>query len=313
MISRRTLARLAGGAAATAVAHRAASAAEPVRLLVGFGPNSPMDFSARLVQRPFAQALGQPVRIDYVIGDGSRKAAQEVIGAKGDSHTLLVADIFLLCMHDAKGADLVSRLKPVAKLSRGISYCLAVREDSPLADWAGFVAAAKGAPLTVATAGSLSAPTVLVDMIEQRTGLALKQSPTRSTHEALGLLMDGKVELAAIDTRLALLHNDQALDEVRVLATFGAQRSPDLPLVPTFAEIVADPKAAFTQSFAIFAPPAMEAGFVSRSTAALTGISDDNRAFLNAKKVRFPLQIEGPEVVMQTVARDRRVIASVIR
>ena len=61
---------------------------------------------------------------------------------------------------------------------------------------------------------------------------------------------------------------------MRVLVTFGALRAPELPEVPTFADIVVDPKAAYTTSVAVFCSPGADATFASRATAALLSIAD---------------------------------------
>jgi len=308
-LDRRRMLAVASMALGSLAAGRAACAAGPIRLVVGFGPRSPMDYAAQLIAEPLSKAMAQPVAVSHVVGEGSRRAALETIKSPPDSGTLLVADVFLLARHDQTGANLLANLRPIAKLSRGVSYALVVRNDSPLQDWAGLVALASGSRPQVATAGPLSATTVLLDMVEKRTGLAFEQVPNSSTREALDLVLKRSVALASIDTRLALLHNETSNDKVRVLATFGAQRSPELPKVPTFAEIAGNPKAAFTQSFAVFAAATVDDRFAARAEEAFATISEDETIHYKAQQVKFPLQIEGRDVLLQTIARDRRVIA----
>jgi len=313
LLDRRRVLALAATTLASVAPLRAASAAEPIRLIVGFGPGSPMDYAAQLIAEPFSRAIERPVGVDHVIGEGGRLAALAAIKSPPDSGTLLVTDVFLLARHDQTGANLLSNLRPIAKLSRGISYALVVRDDNPVRDWAALAALAKTSRLKVATAGPLSATTVLLEMVEKRTGLTFDQSPNNSTGRALELVLQGRAALGSIDTRLALLHNTVAPDKVRVLATFGARRSPELPQVPTFAEIVGDPKASFTQSFAVFAPATAENAFVARVEAAFDAISDDEAIFYKAERGKFPLQMEGRDVLVQTIARDRRVVADLFK
>jgi tripartite-type tricarboxylate transporter receptor subunit TctC len=257
--------------------------------------------------------MAQPVAVNHVLGEGGRLAALEAIKSLPHSGTLLVADVFLLARYDQTGANLLSNLRPIAKLSRGISYALVVRDDNPVRDWAALAALAKTSPLRVATAGPLSATTALLEMVEKRTGLAFEQAPNSSTARALEMVLYGRAALGSIDTRLALLHNALSADKVRVLVTFGARRSPELPQVPTFAEIVGDPKASFTQSFAAFAAATADNGFVTRAEAAFDTISDDESIFYKAERGKFPLQIEGRDVLVQTIARDRRVVAELFK
>ena len=313
LLDRRRVLRFAATALGSVAVARAARAAEPIRLLVGFGQGSPMDYAAQLIAEPLAREMGRPVSVDHVIGEGGRLAALAAIQSKPDSGTLLVTDVFLLARQDQTGANLLGSLRPIAKLSRGISYALVVREDSPVRDWAGLANLSKTSRLKVATAGPMSATTVLLEMVEKRTGLTFEQVSTISTGRALDLVLHGRANLCSIDTRLALLHNSVAPDKLRVLATFGARRSPELPDVPTFAEIVGDPKASFTQSFAVFAAATAENGFITRADAAFDTIGDDESIFYKAERGKFPLQIEGRDVLVQTIARDRRVVAELFK
>jgi tripartite-type tricarboxylate transporter receptor subunit TctC len=94
-----------------------------------------------------------------------------------------------------------------------------------------------------------------------------------------------------------------------VIATSGARRSPELPEVPTLAELVGDPKFAYTISYGLFAPLQTERAMAARLTAALVGLKDDKSLHFQARLARIPVQIEGPQAVVETIARDRRIAA----
>jgi len=310
MPDRRTFLQMAAGAAGGYLVHREASAAESLRLVIGFGPGSPTDIGARLVQAPFAGAMGMSVAPDYVGGDGGALPALEVIRSKPDSRALLAADPFSLCLLDADGAKLLPRLKPIAAIGGGLSCALVVRDDSPLKDWAGLAARAKAPLLAMANIDRMSAYLSAKDLMQKRAGLFFQPFVAGSTPAILDRVLTGQADLGTIDTRLALLHNDKAAakDRVRVLATFGALRAPELPDVPTFAEIVGDPKAAYTMSVAVFCAADADAAFASRATAALLSIAGNEAMLQGARQLRFPLRIEGPESVQATLGRDTRVI-----
>ena len=80
MPNRRTFMQLAAGAAGTFLFHGGASAAETLRMIIGFGPGSPADVGARLIRTPLAGAAGMAVVQDYIGGEGGALAS-----AGGDS------------------------------------------------------------------------------------------------------------------------------------------------------------------------------------------------------------------------------------
>ena len=313
MIARRHILRLGAAAAGVGLAGKAAAASETVRLVSGFGVGNPTDLCVQLIGDGFSAALDEPVTLDYAIGEAGKLAALHVIGAKPDGRTLLVAEILNLALHDAAGANLLPRLQPIGRITRGFSTALVTLDSSPLENWQGFVAAARKDRLTAATTGPQSTVGMLLVMIEQRLQLAFDQQETASTTAAVDLLLRRRVDVAAIDTRLALVHNGREARKLRVLATFGAQSSPDLPKVPTFASLVGDPKAAYTISYGVFAPDGIAAETAARLTAALASLKDNEDMHYQTRLAHIPVQIDGPSTVLQTIARDRRLIAELIR
>jgi len=311
MLNRRTFVQLAAATGGGLLFHRGASAAETLRMIIGFGPGSPADIGARLIQTPLARAAGMTVVQDYIGGEGGALAALEIIRSVPDRQALLVADPFTLCLLDAEGTGLLPKMKPIAAIGGGLSCALVVRDDSALKDWAGLLAAAKGRSLlAMANNDRMSAYLSAKDLMQKRAGLIFQPFVAGSAQAILDRVLTQQSDLGMIDTRLALLHNEtaEATGKVRILATFGAQRAPELPDVPTFAELVGDPKAAYTTSVAVFCALGADAAFASRTTAALLSIADDEAMRQDARKLRFPLRIEGPESVHATIARDTRVI-----
>ncbi|MDZ4062122.1 MAG: tripartite tricarboxylate transporter substrate-binding protein [Brevundimonas sp.] len=108
-----------------------------------------------------------------------------------------------------------------------------------------------------------------------------------------------------------LLHNARNRAKLRVLATSGARRSPQLPDVPTLAELVGDPKLAYTISFGVFAPAATPSPVASRLTAALVGLRNDKSVHTQARLAHIPLEFDGPAAIVEAIARDRRVAADI--
>ncbi len=310
MTSRRTALKLGAAVAGSFMINRGALAADSIRLISPWGKGGHVDQISQFIQDPLAKAMGMPVVIDYVTGDGSKLATQETIRSKPDSRTLLIHLPDLLAVWEFEGDKLLADLRPVAKLTRGMSQAFCVREDSALKDWQGMSTASKNSGLTMATTGG--AP-LLFDMVKKRTGISFTMQPSNSWASSAALLLSGKADLAHFGTDWALTYNEKASakDKLRFLATFGAQRAPELPDVPTFAEIVGDPKAAFAFSFAVWSAATADKAFTNKATAALLSIAGNEAMHAEARKLRIPLQIDGPQVVLETLARDRRVLKDV--
>jgi tripartite-type tricarboxylate transporter receptor subunit TctC len=307
MPGRRDLLLMTAAAAGVGLVRRNAAAADAVSLICGFGAGNATDQCAQLIQDGLAAAIGQSVQNDYAIGDAGRLAAQEVIDSNPDGKTLLVAEILNLALHDARGANLLPRLTPIAKITRGFSTAIITSQYSEMADWESLLAAARKRRLKAATTGPLSPVGIALAMVERRMSLSFDQLETDSTADAADLVRTRRADLAAVDTRLALLHNSRDNTKFRIITTFGARRSRELPQVPTFAEIAGDAKLAYTISFAVFAPARTDPSVAARLTAALMGMRDDDDMHFQARLAAIPLQIDGPSAVVQAIARDRRV------
>src|SRR5215469_5110226 len=91
-IPRRRFLRLAAGAATLPALSPGASAqtypTAPVRLVVGFQPGAQVTSFARIVGQWLQNRLGQPFVIENRPGGGSNTAAEMVVRAPPDGHTL---------------------------------------------------------------------------------------------------------------------------------------------------------------------------------------------------------------------------------
>jgi tripartite-type tricarboxylate transporter receptor subunit TctC len=289
------------------------AATTAVRLICGLGVGNPTDLCAQLIQDGFSAALREPVEFDYTLGEAGRRAALEVIGAEPDGRLLLIAEILNLVLLDTPAEPLLSRLQPLAKITRGFSTALVVNEFSDIRDWKGLVAAAKADRLKAATTGHDSTIGLLLALVERRMNLSFQTIEAASSTASIDMLLTRRADLAVMDTRSALLHNGRNRTRLRVLATSGASRSPQLPTVPTLAELVGDPKLSYTISFALFAPARTPVATANRLTSALLSLRDDKSLQTQARLASIPIQFDGPSAVVAAIARDRRVASDLGR
>src|SRR5450631_1586797 len=67
--------------------------AQPIKVVVGFGPGSAADLLARLVAKQMEAGLGQPIVVENRPGNSSMIAAESVARAPADGYTLFMATI----------------------------------------------------------------------------------------------------------------------------------------------------------------------------------------------------------------------------
>src|SRR5580692_3997850 len=91
-MTRRSFAGLAAGGATLLAASRIACAAFPertIRIMVGFGAGGTVDTIARIVAQAIGPILGQSVIVENRPGGSGSIAANAVVQAPADGHTLL--------------------------------------------------------------------------------------------------------------------------------------------------------------------------------------------------------------------------------
>jgi tripartite-type tricarboxylate transporter receptor subunit TctC len=95
---------------------------------------------------------------------------------------------------------------------------------------------------------------------------------------------------------------------VRILLTFGAERHPELPDVPTLADISGNPKAAITGHVGVFAAKSAQTAVVSAVHALFSAAAADPEVQRAAAARHFPLVVLGADGLQASIEREARVI-----
>src|ERR1700736_6079591 len=92
--------------------------AQPIKVIVGFGPGSAADILARLVGKQMEVSLRQPIVVENRAGNSSMIAAEAVARASADGYTLFMATIAntLNPAQTKSDFDLGKMLAPIALL-----------------------------------------------------------------------------------------------------------------------------------------------------------------------------------------------------
>ncbi|MFB9969699.1 Bug family tripartite tricarboxylate transporter substrate binding protein [Pseudoroseomonas cervicalis] len=205
-LSRRALLRqLALAGLAAALPLRPARAQDfpnrPLRLIVPVAPGGSQDVVARLVARGMGEALGQSIQVENLPGAGSNIGYEAAARARPDGYTLLAGSDSLsinAALFPRLSYDPLRAFQPILP-GVAVPQILVVREDSPLRDLAGFLAAARAGTLAVGTPGNGSLSHLLGEMIQQAAGLRWTHVPYRGGALAINDLMAGHLQAVWIN------------------------------------------------------------------------------------------------------------------
>jgi tripartite-type tricarboxylate transporter receptor subunit TctC len=130
----------------------------------------------------------------------------------------------------------MSDFAPVARVLADPNL-LAVRADSPYASVKDLVADAKRRPgeIAYASSGVLGGVHICMEMFCRSADINLLHAPYRGGTPALTGLMTGDVAVTALGAAPLKAYSDSG--QLRVLATFGAERHAAFPDAPTFREL----------------------------------------------------------------------------
>ena len=230
---------------ALALAFTVASAAaiaqtdKPIRLLVGFAPGGSADIAARLLADRMKDDLKQSVVVENRPGAGGRIVAEAIKNAPADGSVLMLTPIVVTVLAPMVFSKLpydpVADFAPVAHVAN-FQFAMSVAATHPARNVQELVAWWKANPAS-ANFGSPapgSLPHFFGIMIQKSAGLDLVHVPYNGGGPLMNALMGNQVS-SGIDTLVDQIELHRT-GRVRLIATSGAQRSPLLPEVPTFAE-----------------------------------------------------------------------------
>lgn len=236
------LAGAMGAAAQTAPAEskNAWPNAKPIRLIVGYPPGGGIDFAARMIQAPLADALKQTILVDYKPGASGMLAATELARAAPDGYTLLVANTgpFAIAPHMQRQMpyDPVRQFTYIGQISQG-SYIVTTPAEHPAKDLKEFVvwARANAGKVNFASGGNGTSTHLNGELMNQATGLDMTHVPYKGSAPAVQDLIGGQTHLL-IDAGSVLLPQVKG-GKLKALAVTGPARDPQLPDVPTVREL----------------------------------------------------------------------------
>ena len=211
----------------------------PVRLVVAFPPGGAADLLARLIGQSLGETLGQPIVIENKGGANGNIGGEVVARSAPDGYTLLMSSGSMVAINPHIYAsmpfDPAKDIVPVAAVAR-VPFYLVVRAENPAKDFKAFIADLKANPgkRNYGSPGIGSSPHLAAEMLKKMTGTDAIHVPYRGAAPALNDLLAGQLDFV-FDPGIAIEHVKAG--KLRALAIGSPQRAPQMPDVPTLAEL----------------------------------------------------------------------------
>jgi tripartite-type tricarboxylate transporter receptor subunit TctC len=212
----------------------------PLKLIVPFPPGGATDIVARLLAPVLSKELNQTVVVDNRSGAGGSLGMTELARSAPDGLTIGLATVSTHgvnpVVYKRLPYDALRDFTPIGELVRAPGV-LVVNPALPIKNFAEFLAYARANPgkLTYGTPGIGSAGHMAGERLKSTAKLHLVHIPYRGAGGVVVDLIGGNVDLGFDQVASALPHIRTG--RLRALVISWPERLPQLPDVPTYAEV----------------------------------------------------------------------------
>jgi tripartite-type tricarboxylate transporter receptor subunit TctC len=210
----------------------------PVTLIVPWPPGGGTDIGMRALALATEKHLGQPIVIENRPGAaGTIGPANMAANAKPDGYTVaqLPITVFRMPFIQKTSFDPAKDFTYIIHLT-GYTFGVVVKADAPWKTFNELLDYAKANPgkLNYGTPGAGSSLHITMEQIAKEKGIKWTQVPFKGQAESLNALLGGHIDVQSDSTGWAGAVN---AGQLRLLVTWGAQRTKNWPNVPTLKEV----------------------------------------------------------------------------
>jgi tripartite-type tricarboxylate transporter receptor subunit TctC len=209
---------------------------KPVAIVVGFEPGGGTDTTARILQKPLGDLLGQQVVVENRAGAGGNIAVDYVAKAAPDGYLLVLANVGALAVNPHILKTPYDPLKDLTPISMAAVFAnvLVVQPTLPVKTVADYVKLAREKELTYASSGIGGAGHLAGELLKGMAKANLVHVPYKGGGPAMQGFLGGQVDsfFATPISSISQIRSGKA----RAIATTGSKRAALMPDVPTVAE-----------------------------------------------------------------------------
>jgi tripartite-type tricarboxylate transporter receptor subunit TctC len=275
----------------------------PVRIVVPYPAGGYTDVLARLLAAGLQARLGQPFIVDNKPGAATAIAAEYVVAAPPDGHTLLMTTVTTLALNPLTIKDLryrADQFVPVALVARQ-PFMLVASLTFPPNDPKELIAYAKANPgkINWATQGQAGSSQLVGELLKSLAGIDMVAIHYKGSAPANVDIMGGRVDVHfdGVGTSLPNVANKK----VKAIAVTSATRMAVAPDIPTFVEAGLPGMVAYSW-YGIVAPPGTPPSIVNK-------LNQEIIRWAHEKDVQARMVTDGSEINSMTPAQFGKMIA----
>lgn len=237
--------------------------AKAVTLVVPWPAGGTTDIGMRALALATEKHLGQSIVIENRPGAGGVLGPMQMAASsKPDGYTIaqIPITVFRFPFMRKTTFDPATDLTYVINVS-GYTFGVVVRKDAPWKTFNDLLADAKANPgkINYGTPGAGTSLHITMEQIAKQRGIKWTHVPFKGTPETMNAIVGGHIDVVADATGWGPLVNN---GDLRLLVTWGANRTKNWPDVPILKEIGIDMVS--NSPFGIAGPKAMDANIVKR-------------------------------------------------
>ena len=286
----------------------------PIKFIVPFAAGGPTDGASRHITARLEKALGQPIVVENVAGQGGGIGASRLARSEPDGYTIGLVHVGTQAINPAVYPNLnYDPLTDFASIARIYEFTnvLVVNANKPYKSLAELIKAAKDSPekINFGSAGVGSSNHLSGAMLGSVTGTKFVHVPYRGAAPAMTDLVAGNVDFM-FDV---LLTSKPFLDDGRIcaLAVTSQRRMVQLPDVPTVAETI--PGFEVVGWAGIAAPRGVPASIVARLTGEIEKILKEQETLDRFGVWGFDTRYGTPDEFTALVRKDHALWGPVVR
>ncbi len=213
---------------------------KPIRWVVGYPAGGGTDFLARTIAAQMSSQMGQQLIIDNRPGAGAIIGADIAAKAPGDGYTVFTADngvlVYNPALYKKLPYDPARDFAPIGLMARAPLLVVAA-PNAGIGNARELLDTLKKNPgkYSYGSPGNGSPHHLAMELLKSRTGLFAVHVPYRGAAPALQDVMGGQIPLMMVDTSSGM--SAVKSGKLVPLVILSAKRAPQLPDVPTMAEM----------------------------------------------------------------------------